>query len=327
MLQVHAYAALHVAAADDSGEATAPASIPLIPAPDLGGTVIGRDGRAFRPDLSAIISEFNTEGTPVCVDWEHGTESYWREPDRGGRAAAWITRLFVQEGALYADVEWTPEGAKDVLERAYRFISPAIYSTEDGRAWKLSSAALTNRPNLKMPAVHTRQEQPPMKSVAQLLDLHADASEEAIVDAIKKIKSAPPDPEKWAPRADYLHAMKRAAEAETKLGEHARRSAVEKVDGILKEAEEAGKFSPASIAIHRETALGSDEDPITDPRVIEVNTTRLRRLVDSTPAAVHTTSQAQGGPPKKGQSVSAHLKNFAEIAGLKPETVQAVSQD
>jgi phage I-like protein len=320
-IELHAVRRRPEGHAEGEGEATAPTSIPLIPAPDLGGTVIGRDGRAFRPDMAAIINDFAAEGTPCCVDWEHGTESRWMaDPQKGGRAAGWLTRLYRHEtGALYADVEWTPDGAKDVADKAYRFISPAIFADDSGRAFKLSSCALTNRPNLRMPAVHDRQENTNMQKIAAALGLPVDASEDKIVEALHARINGAPDPEKWAPKADFVHAMDRASKAEAALAKAAVDSKTATLNSMIEDAVKAGKFAPASADLHRETyaALPDGVD-------------RLKRLIDATPATVHATTQTGGTALPKDKTPKAKdpkAEAYARAAGLKPETIAALEAE
>lgn len=81
--------------------------------------------------------------------------------DMGGKAAAWMTRLFASgDGTeLWAEVEWTPEGQKAIKDGEYRYISSEF--NPRGRPWEdpeqeysfvdnvLTGAALTNIPLFK----------------------------------------------------------------------------------------------------------------------------------------------------------------------------------
>lgn len=313
----HALAELH---ADEEGKA--PPMIHLCPAGDAGGTVIGRDGRAFRPDFSAIVAAFNASaaaGQYLCLDWEHGTESRWmQDPQRGGRAAGWITKLSLSDaGALQGEVEWTPMGAEDVTAKYYRYISPAIYADEYGRAYQLSSAALTNRPNLTMPAVH-REQEPTMQKIAQALGLDPTTTEDKIVEALhaRLTTAVRPDPEKWTPRTDYLHAMERATKAESALAkvETDRRAA--ELNSLIEGAVADGKFAPASVELHRETYSAL-------PDGVE----RLRKLIAATPKALHSTPQTPAGSPPatNGQPADPLLHRLAKAARVKVEDLEKTS--
>lgn len=85
---------------------TAPDWVELIPA---GPKVVGRDARSWLFDDTAsqsVLGDFTERGTQLPTDWEHATQH--RAPKRvDAPAAAWIDRLVMRDGALWAHVEWT----------------------------------------------------------------------------------------------------------------------------------------------------------------------------------------------------------------------------
>jgi Mu-like prophage I protein len=100
-----------------------------------------------------LAEEFQGE---VPIDFDHNTD---KGGPTGSRAAAWIKSI-VQDGAkVLADVEFTPEGAESVRNRAYRYISPTFVGDykdkrQRSRGPALLRAALTNNPFLRdMPAI------------------------------------------------------------------------------------------------------------------------------------------------------------------------------
>jgi hypothetical protein len=85
-----------------------------------------------------------TPELPVDVD---------HEPDLGGSTAAcgWIKGLHVDGTDLHADVEWNWDGAWQIKEKRYKFVSPTWvmnYVDDEGnrRGPTLLAFALTNRP-------------------------------------------------------------------------------------------------------------------------------------------------------------------------------------
>ena len=80
------------------------------------------------------------------------------EPKRpgDGAAAGWMKKLELREDGdeLWAEVEWTEDGAERVRTKQYRFISPSFvkdYTHKDGRkiGTTLLAAAITNHPFLE----------------------------------------------------------------------------------------------------------------------------------------------------------------------------------
>lgn len=146
----------------------------------------------------------------IPVDFDHSPEK------RGTtEAAGWVVGLNQRGEELWADVEWTKDGAEAVREKRYLFISPSYspnYKDEYGKAHgtALVGIALTNRPALKMAAVSlseeigfaeeqplepaatdspgesdSRNQMPELGNIAVALDLDESADEATVLDAIK----------------------------------------------------------------------------------------------------------------------------------------------
>ncbi len=117
-----------------------------------------KDGHHFSitaEDLSDMARNFDKrKNDMVVIDYEHASEH--PEVARGGAvpAAGWIHALSAN-GALVADIEWTPEAATLIKGGAYRFFSPAIdwaaqdKATGEAQGATLTSGALTNHPFLE----------------------------------------------------------------------------------------------------------------------------------------------------------------------------------
>ena len=128
-----------------------PEWVKLIPA----GEVIGRDGRRWNNSSPlSIIQAFIACGLDLPVDLEHSTEL---KAPRGEAAPAvgWVRELKVMAGAIWGRIEWNEAGRQMVATRQYQYLSPAIrHGRTNGDILGLSSVALTNAPNLRLPALN-----------------------------------------------------------------------------------------------------------------------------------------------------------------------------
>ena len=253
-----------------------PERVQLIPA----GAVIGRDGRSWLlDDPQAVVNRFVEQGTELPVDIEHSTEL--RAP-RGepAPAAGWVHRLEVIDGAIWGAVNWNETGRDLVGGKQYRYLSPVIlYNPGDGSIKGLTSVALTNRPNLHLPALNfenmgsvpekgsgpannqgdtTPEEQPMLKAVLAALGLPEDATEATAVNAVKELNTklatamnAQPSLEKFVPRADYDQALTRATNAEQQLTTIQKEKLDSEIETAINAALAAGKITPGTVDYHR----------------------------------------------------------------------------
>lgn len=155
----------------------------------------------------AMKAKIKKHGVDLVVDYEHQTLEGVQAP-----AAGWLKELFVADGYIQGKVEWTLKAQQYLENREYRYISPVItVRKSDGKAVGLHSIALTNTPAIEgmTPLVNKSDPeggQDPMnellKTLAGLLDLAEDATEEQVVEALKALKDAaaaaeqPPDDNK-----------------------------------------------------------------------------------------------------------------------------------
>lgn len=158
--------------------------------------------------LASIADRFTPEKGNVRIDQEHW--SY--DTSKSSEAYGWIDEVQVRADGLYGQVRWTEIGNKAVEGGTYRYVSP-VWLPEDVekvgpgqiRPLRLDSVGLTNNPNLKgmrpitnragAPAWLAGEEKPAdetkkpktMRSVATELRLNPDASEEAILGAVRAV--------------------------------------------------------------------------------------------------------------------------------------------
>ncbi len=227
-------------------EGELPARIPLLPA---GPPINGRDGRWYRcSDPAAVIARTLAEGVDLSVDEVHLADVGYPVP---APAYAWLSNLTVEpDGSVWADAAWTPIGATALQQKAYRYISPAFtYDEQSHEIGLLVGAALTNRPNFRMPAVNSqqKQEEDSMKKIAQALGLPEDSTEDQILVALNaKIAAAGQrvDLAAYAPRADLAAMETRALNAETRLAEQAKSDLTKRAEAAVNAAVEGGKNRP-----------------------------------------------------------------------------------
>jgi phage I-like protein len=129
-----------------------PSAIDLIPA---GASIQGRDGCKWKnSDPKKLAAASMARISRLVIDENHATDL---SAPKGGASPAmgWMTNLHAGEGgAIRADVEWTKRGAEAVLNKEYSFISPVFLHDEQGEITVVLRAALTNSPNLQLPALN-----------------------------------------------------------------------------------------------------------------------------------------------------------------------------
>jgi len=221
--------------------------LPMIPS----GTFQGIDGRSWmNPNPDAVVASFSKKRP---FDVEHST--HLKAPNgEPAPAYGWITKVENRAGEIWGYVEWNGDGREMIEEKKYAFYSPAFsHNAETGVIYGVESAGLTNSPNLDVPALN-RKEDDPMKLpklLTDLLGLAEDATAEQAVVAINAIKQAEqialnrtntPDLNKFIPIETHQVALNRATSAETAL----KAIADKEIDALVQTAIDAGKVAPAN---------------------------------------------------------------------------------
>ncbi len=225
--------------------------------------ITGRDGRSWNlPNPHTLIADFTARNQPLVVDWEHSSEH--RAPQGlDAPAAGWIDQLEARNGAIWGHVGWTPKAVQQLQAKEYRFLSPVFtYRKTDAAIVALTSAGLTNQPNLNLTALNQEQTRMDLTQIAAALGLDASADMPAILAAIAALKKneaeaataanrSQPDLEKFIPRPDYDAALNRAANAEQKLAEIAVAQLNQQIETALNTALKAGQICPATVEFYR----------------------------------------------------------------------------
>lgn len=254
-----------------------PEWVELFPA---GPELLARDGRRWTANAPAVLAAFDANRAPLPIDYEHAQDI---KADKGDEApaAGWIVALEARAGAVWGKVEWTARAASMIVEREYRFLSPAFTHTTDGLITRLLGAGLVNRPALELTALsrETFNQEYNMKAIAKALGLDEGVAEPAIlaaIDADKAGRTAIASALKVAATADsaailtaitklqsdldaatiaLAGAPDQAALASlqtqltdttTALAALQKKDADREIDGALDAAQAAGKITPAS---------------------------------------------------------------------------------
>ena len=299
-----------------------PSAIDLVPP---GPALRGRDGRAWTlPDAARVAAASMRRLAKLPIDINHSTDL--AAPSGGASpAAGWITGLRAEpDGSLKADVEWNRRGRKALREGEYAFISPVLNVNGKGEVTEILRAALTNSPNLDLPALnrennffnndHDTEECEVKKELCAALGIPESATEaEALAEAralrarASNVATNAAQPATDATRAE-LNAMEtRALNAEKRIAElcaaRLKADAEAAVDGAIA----ALKIAPAS----RDGYLALCAD--------EAGLARVKDILSNSPEIAIAGTQAPEGSPAGSAALNAADAEFAGKAGYSEE--------
>lgn len=240
-----------------------PAELMLIPP---GPRAAGRDGRAWNNrDPAGIVRFFKARALDVPVDIEHATELKAPKGE-AAPAMAWVKSLEArQDGSVWGTMEWTPKGGEMVMNREYRYYSPAIiFDKNTLDIIGIKSVGLTNTPNFAVPALNcanNSQGGTPMELEQLLasLGLPAGTTFAAALNHIAKLKAdhatalnqaQNPPLDLFVPRADYDQALNRATTAEGEISSIKKTNLETAINTEIDAALKAGKITPATKDYH-----------------------------------------------------------------------------
>jgi phage I-like protein len=228
--------------------------IQLLPA---GPAIHGADGRAWTlDDPAALLTAFQHRHTPLVIDWEHASEH--RAPQGlDAPAAGWIHELDVRQGEVWGRVEWTGRAQQQIQDKEYRYLSPVFtYRQDTHQIVALTSAGLTNQPNLPLTALNREESPMPLSgALCEALNLPATAEEAQALARIHTLNLAlntanaradAPPLEKFIPRADYDVVLARATNAEIKLAAIEQTQRQAQIAALMEHALRERKISPAT---------------------------------------------------------------------------------
>jgi phage I-like protein len=304
-----------------------PAKLCLVPAQK---TVTGRDGRSWKnPNPKQVALNSMARLSKLPIDENHATDL---SAPKGGPSPAlgWITALNADEsGAIWGNVEWTPRGTAAVSNKEYGFISPVFLTDGEGEINCILRAALTNSPNLGLPALNA--ETPPDgqknnteekmdKALCAALAIAETATVNEALAAIEKLKTAQNaagtvDLAAYAPRAELNAALEKAVAAEKRLGELNAEAFKKEAASAVDEAIAAGKFTPAS----RETCIALCADA--------AGLERFKALAASLTAIVDGRAVApEGTPPAAGVALNSEESAIAKAMGYTDDEYKKIKE-
>ena len=135
-----------------------PEWVELIPAGEFSAV----DGRGpflnQDPDNIVAASIAKMPEVGLVLDYDHSTDLAAPE-GRPAPAAGWLKQFKVENGAIFARIEWTADAAEAVKEKKYRYVSPVFEHSKNGTVERILRAALTNNPALiNLPALAAAQQ-------------------------------------------------------------------------------------------------------------------------------------------------------------------------
>jgi phage I-like protein len=264
----------------------------------------------------------------------------------------WMTNLRTgRDGSLWADVAWTRRGEEAVLNKEYSFISPVFLHDEQGEITVVLRAALTNSPNLQLPALNAEQgsvehpsgEKPESihqevfmdKALCAALGLSETATGAEVLAAVQALqgkaalnaagavqdggtKVTAVDLAAYAPRADLNAMEERALAVEKQLAELNAAKFRAEVEGVIDQAVKDRKIAPASRAEY--LALCATQDQLES----------LKKAFAANPAIIGTETQApEGAPPAAGSAglaLNAEETALARAMGYSVEEFQKIRE-
>ncbi len=151
-----------------------------------------------------MVAAFDAQKNDMVIDYEHQTLAGTEAP-----AAGWIKELINKgKDGVWAVVEWTEKAKEYLKNKEYRYLSPVFLKrASDNKVVKLINAGLTNQPAIDgmMPLINkmqvasykmqeeqkTKKEVIQMKRLLEVLGLDEDATEDAAIEAVKKLMAQP----------------------------------------------------------------------------------------------------------------------------------------
>ncbi len=170
-------------------DGTAPEWVHVLPS----GSFSGVDGRGpyTIDDAQELIRQSVEPGRKLPIDVNHAIDLQGKD-GKPSPARGWIVALEARADGIWGRVEWTDEGAREVGGRDYGYLSPVFLHTKGRphRVTQLLRVSLTNDPNLKLTALHSRKETDMEEELRSALGLPENADQAAILAAVTASLSA-----------------------------------------------------------------------------------------------------------------------------------------
>ncbi len=297
-----------------------------------GPDIVGVDGRRWRstaPDV--LVQAFNSIAKPLPIDIEHATELKGPKGEPAP-AVGWIKKLAVIDGAVAAtEFDLTPQGREYLTTKAYRYLSPAIrFRASDREITQISSVALTNKPNLDLPALN-HSGSIDRVALCRAIGADAETDDDALMTRLATLRQLERDVAagSFVPKAEHDVALNRAVSAETALSERDRAAGEAAIQASVDASVRDGKFPPAAkdraLAVCRQVGVEQFEALCAAMPVIGGSPMALNRITPGE-GAVHDGSKTileqarrlQADAAKDGKSMAIDDAVVRVTGGITP---------
>lgn len=202
----------------------------------------------FPPESGkAVMSKAADYGNDFNFDYGHSMlGSFNLDPSEAGKAAGWY-KLDLRNGELWAtDIRWTPKARDMIMNREYRYISPAFCHNEAGEVTELINCALTNIPATKRlkPLMASRKTEESKMDEKEMVA--ALATSKAFSEEIAKL-TGKAGPEALAVIQAWKVGFDRAVELTAKLEAVETAARASELDTLVKQGSSEGKIPPAML--------------------------------------------------------------------------------
>lgn len=291
-----------------------------------------------KESFDCMHSHFKSRGLEIVVDYEHQTLDNVQAP-----AAGWIKDFEFEEGAIVAKVEWTSKAKEYLSNKEYKYLSPVVLKRKsDNKAVILHSVALTNTPAIdNMEQIINKindfdeegdDEMDLLKEIAKLMGLSEDATEEQILEELKKLKSSNSNEGEIVANKAILEmldlkedakiedvtgkliALKNPAGYVTieKFNELAQKIQKKESDDLVEVALKSGKITPAQKEFFEEIALK-------DPKGFE-------KFIENAPQVVPL-GELNIGDPKQVTQNSNLTMSINKMLGVSQEDIEKYGKE
>lgn len=312
-------------------EGDVPEWIHLVPKGEFRAAHDGRGPWRYR-DADQLITASFAARRKIHIDLNHSTETA-AKAGLDAPAVGYVTEMEEREDGIWGKVDWTNRGTALLSDRAYWGVSPVIQYDEGGNVSAIARAALTNDPALaELEALSTEETQEMfLKTVAKMLGLGEDASEEDVTAVLKK-KLDGKGEESLATLSSVAEALgvDAGASASTliatvktlKAGSDEGASTIAALQTRIKMLEDGGKqkaaedFVDAAIADRRVGVKASRDDYV----ALHVeNPERTEKMINALPKL--DPSHVTADPPESGgqAALSSGDRTAARVLGIPEE--------
>ncbi|TNF21868.1 MAG: hypothetical protein EP318_06245 [Rhodobacteraceae bacterium] len=171
----------------DQESGKVPEWVHLVPKGEFRAAHDDRGPWHYRDAQDVILASFSARKR-IHIDLNHSTDTA-AKAGLDAPAVGYVTEMEERETGIWGKVDWTMAGKALLSDRAYWGISPVIaFDKTTGAVRAIARAALTNDPAVaELTPLSTKETEGMfLKTVAKMLGLGEDASEEDVTAALKK---------------------------------------------------------------------------------------------------------------------------------------------